>query len=84
MNINRQALLQAEIISDQENLFLLFFLKQAVAKVNKGMKTEEEAVPTWFKSYMDRVLYSKNIILLWIFAYNSEIALEKIRETSIS
>lgn len=26
----------------------------AVAKVNKGMKTEEEAVPTWFKSYMDR------------------------------
>ncbi len=56
----------------------MFFLKQAVAKVNKGMKTEEEAVPTWFKSYMDRVLYSKNIILLWIFAYNSEIALEKL------
>ncbi|TRY55143.1 hypothetical protein DNTS_032641 [Danionella cerebrum] len=26
----------------------------AVAKENKGMKTEEEAVPTWFKSYMDR------------------------------
>ncbi|XP_051968489.1 NBR1 autophagy cargo receptor a isoform X2 [Xyrauchen texanus] len=25
-----------------------------VAKDNKGMKTEEEAVPTWFKSYMDR------------------------------
>lgn len=39
------------------------------------MKTEEEAVPTWFKSYMDRVLYSKNIILLRIFAYNSEITL---------
>ncbi|XP_051530206.1 next to BRCA1 gene 1 protein-like isoform X3 [Myxocyprinus asiaticus] len=27
---------------------------QVVAKENKGMKTEEEAVPTWFKSYMDR------------------------------
>lgn len=27
---------------------------QAIAKENKGMKTEEEAVPTWFKSYMDR------------------------------
>ncbi|XP_016392633.1 next to BRCA1 gene 1 protein-like [Sinocyclocheilus rhinocerous] len=26
----------------------------AVAKENKGMKTDEEAVPTWFKSYMDR------------------------------
>ncbi|XP_048027039.1 NBR1 autophagy cargo receptor a isoform X1 [Megalobrama amblycephala] len=26
----------------------------AVAKENKGMKTEEEAVPAWFKSYMDR------------------------------
>ncbi|XP_051959242.1 next to BRCA1 gene 1 protein-like isoform X2 [Xyrauchen texanus] len=25
-----------------------------VAKENKGMKTEEEAVPAWFKSYMDR------------------------------
>lgn len=33
------------------------FLKQAVAKENKGMKTEEEAVPAWFKSYMDRVLF---------------------------
>uniref|UniRef100_A0A8C2DIM8 NBR1 autophagy cargo receptor a n=1 Tax=Cyprinus carpio TaxID=7962 RepID=A0A8C2DIM8_CYPCA len=25
-----------------------------VAKENKGMKTDEEAVPAWFKSYMDR------------------------------
>ncbi|XP_056627161.1 NBR1 autophagy cargo receptor a isoform X1 [Triplophysa dalaica] len=28
--------------------------ESAVVKENKGMKTEEEAVPTWFKSYMDR------------------------------
>jgi len=52
------------LVAEHDNFRLrkpvcVVFVKQAVAKENKGMKTEEEAVPTWFKSYMDRVPYLK-------------------------